>query len=61
MTRLFSIIFALASTVLMGCFIILVLALGYDTAKPIIGAALLGFVSAAPVAWMIAAKLYAMK
>jgi len=61
MTRLFSILLALTSTVLMGSLIILVLALGYGTAKPIIGAALIGFVAGIPVAWMIASKLYTMK
>ncbi len=61
MMRLFSIIYALVSTVLMGCFIILVLVLGYDTAKPVIVAALVGLASGAPVAWMIATKLYTMK
>lgn len=61
MVRLFSIIFALASTVLMGCFIVVVLATGYDTAIPIIGAALAGFIVAGPIAWVIAAKLYTLK
>ena len=61
MVRLFSIIFALASTVLMGSFIVVVLATGYDTAIPIIGAALAGFIVSGPIAWVIAAKLYTLK
>ena len=61
MARLFSIIFALTSTVLVGCLIIALLVIGYDTAKPIIGATLLGFFSAMPIAWLIAGKLYTMK
>ncbi len=61
MARLFSIIFALASTVLMGSYIVIVLALGYDTAMPIIVAVIMGFVTAIPIAWLIANKLYAMK
>ena len=61
MLRLFSIIFALASTVLMGSLIVVALATGYDTFKPIIAAALGGLVIAIPIAWWISNKLYSLK
>lgn len=61
MARLFSIIYALVATVAMGCLIVAMLATGYDTATPIIGAVLGGLIIAIPIAWLISAKLYALK
>ncbi|SMX49233.1 CTP synthetase [Maliponia aquimaris] len=58
MFRLASILYSLISTSLAGSAIIAVLVAGYDTLTPILIAAALGFVVAAPVSWVIARKLY---
>lgn len=61
MIRIFSIIFTIASGVLMGCFIIIALVLGQDTAQPIIYAALAGLLVAVPISWLIASKVDSMQ
>lgn len=57
MTRLMFILFSMASTTLMGVMIVIALVTGYDTLRPIIAAAALGFVLAIPVSWLLARSL----
>ena len=57
MTRLMFILFSMASTTLMGVMIVIALVTGYDTVRPIIAAAALGFVLAIPVSWLLARSL----
>ncbi len=57
MTRLTSIIFAIAAPTLMGVAIIAALSAGYDTLQPILIAAGVGFVAPIPAAPIIARKL----
>ena len=57
MTRLMMIIFSLASTSLMGAFIVAALVRGMDTLQPILIAAALGFVAAIPVSWIVARQI----
>lgn len=57
MIRLALVIFAMVATSLMGSFVVLFLALGYDTSKPIILAAVIGFILAIPVSKIIAKKM----
>jgi predicted PurR-regulated permease PerM len=57
MTRLMMIIFSMASTTLMGTFIVAALVMGMDTLQPILIAAALGFVAAIPVSWIVARQI----
>ena len=57
MTRLMLLIFSIASTSMMGAFIVAALATGNDTLKPIVIAAALGFVAAIPVSWFVAKQI----
>ncbi|WP_149140423.1 CTP synthetase [Gemmobacter caeruleus] len=57
MTRLMMIIFSMASTALMGAFIVAALTMGMVTLKPILVAAVLGFVAAIPVSWFVARQI----
>lgn len=57
MTRLIMIIFSMASTSLMGAFIVAALVMGMDTLQPILIAAALGFVAAIPVSWIVARQI----
>ncbi|MFZ0097073.1 MAG: CTP synthetase [Gemmobacter sp.] len=57
MTRLMMIIFSMASTSLMGAFIVAALVMGMDTLQPIVIAAALGFVAAIPVSWIVARQI----
>lgn len=58
MIRLAGLLYTLISTSLAGTAIIAVLVAGYDTLTPILIAADVGFIAAAPVSWMVARKLY---
>ncbi|WP_417210796.1 CTP synthetase [Antarctobacter sp.] len=58
MFRLASLLYSLISTSLAGSLIIAVLVAGYGTLMPILGAAALGFVLAAPVSWYVARQIY---
>ena len=58
MGRLFPLIWSLASTVLMGTGLVVVLVAGYVTGVAIVAALALGAVAAIPVAWVIARALY---
>lgn len=58
MYRLASLLYSLISTSLAGSFVIAVLVVGYGTLTPILIAAAAGFAVAAPVAWILARRLY---
>lgn len=57
MTRLMMILFSMISTTLMGVMIIAALTAGYDTLRPIVIAAVVGFVLAIPVSYLVARRL----
>lgn len=57
MNRLMMIIFSMASTALMGAFIVAALTMGKDTLQPILIAAALGFVVAIPVSYLVTKRL----
>jgi hypothetical protein len=57
MMRVALILFTIISGVLMGSFMVFSLALGDDTAKPIIIAVVLGALCAMPLSWILAGKL----
>lgn len=50
-------LYFVAGTSLAGIFIVTALTAGMTTAQPIIWAAVIGFVVAIPVAWLVARKL----
>ncbi len=54
MLRLASLIYTFVGATVAGMFMVAALVAGMDTAKPLIAAALVGFVVAAPIAWMVA-------
>lgn len=58
MFRLASVLYSLISTSLAGTFIIVVLVAGYGTLLPILVGAGLGFLLAAPFAWLVAKQIY---
>ncbi len=57
MTRLMMILFSMISTTLMGVMIIVALTSGYDTLRPIVIAAVVGFILAIPVSYLVARRL----
>ncbi|MCC6008881.1 MAG: CTP synthetase [Rhodobacteraceae bacterium] len=57
MFRLASVIYAVASVTMAGIFVVAALATGNDTLVPILVAAGLGFVLAAPASWLIARQI----
>ena len=61
MFRLMMLLYSIASVTLAGIAIIVVLAAGYGTTKPIIAAAVAGFLVAVPVAWAVAKKLSSLR
>jgi hypothetical protein len=54
MLRLALVLFAVIATSLMGAGVIAVLSMGMDTGRPIVLAALAGFLVAIPVSWLVA-------
>lgn len=60
MTRLFSLIYSLASTVLVGVALVATLVSGFVTGPAIIAAIVIGFVVAVPVAYVIAKRLHSL-
>ncbi len=50
-------LFTIVSAVLMGSFIVAALVMGFDTAKPVIISAVLGFIVAIPISRILAQKL----
>lgn len=57
MNCLFTIIFSMTSTVLMGGFIVIALVMGMVTLRAIVIAAALGFLLALPVSWIITRQI----
>lgn len=57
MTRLMMLIYSIAGASLAGTAIVAALVMGFDTLRPILIAAALGFVAAMPVSWLIARKI----
>lgn len=57
MARLTLILFSIISTSLMGAAIVVALTMGLDTLQPIMVAAVIGFVAAMPVSWLVAKQL----
>lgn len=57
MTRLMLILFSIISTALMGAAIVAALTMGFDTLRPIVIAAAVGFVAAIPASWVVARQL----
>ncbi len=55
--RLAFILHFVIGTTLMGIFVTASLSMGLDTARPIVMAAVAGFVIAIPVSWLIARKI----
>lgn len=58
MLRLGFILHLFIGTTLAGSAVIAALVMGMDTLRPIVLAALLGFVAALPVTWLVTRKLY---
>ena len=58
MLRLASMLYSLIGTTLAGTAIIAALVMGQDTLQPILVAAIVGFVAALPVTYVIARKIY---
>jgi hypothetical protein len=58
MLQLARILYSVISTTLAGTAVIVVLVAGYGTLKPILMAAALGFVAAAPISWAVARRIY---
>ena len=61
MARLMMILFSMIATTLMGIAIVVALTIGMDTLQPIAAAAVIGFVLAIPVSWLIARQIVAAK
>lgn len=61
MTRLMMMLFSFISTTLMGSAVVVVLAMGMDTVRPIALAALAGFVISFPVSWFVARQILSLK
>lgn len=57
MTRLMMLIYSIAGASLAGTAIVVSLVMGFDTLRPILIAAALGFAAALPVSWRIARKI----
>lgn len=57
MTRLMMLIYSIAGASLAGTAIVVSLVMGFDTLRPILIAAALGFAAALPVSWLIARKI----
>ena len=54
MLRLASILYSLIGTTIAGTLVIAALTMGYDTLQPILVAAVIGFVVALPITWLVA-------
>lgn len=54
MNRLMMLIFSIASPTLMGVAVIAALVAGFVTLKPILIAALVGFILSIPISWQVA-------
>ena len=61
MLRLGLILHLFIGSTLSGSAVIAALVMGQDTLKPILSAALLGFIAAFPVSYIVARKLYELR
>ena len=57
MSRLMMMLFSMIATTVMGIAIVVALVTGYDTLRPIVLAAAIGFVLAMPIAWFVAKQI----
>ena len=57
MLRLASIIFTMAGATLAGIAIVVALTMGYDTLRPVVVAAAVGFAAAVPATWIVTRKI----
>ncbi len=57
MFRLTAVVYILLGATLAGILIVAALTMGFDTRQPIVYAAIIGFVLALPVSWLVAGKL----
>ncbi len=57
MLKLVALIYIIAGATLAGILVLVALTMGYDTSRPIMWAAITGFVLGVPVTWAIARKL----
>lgn len=57
MTRLMLLIYSIAGASMAGTAIVVALVSGFDTLRPILIAAALGFAAALPASWLIARKI----
>lgn len=57
MSRLMMMLFSMIATTVMGIAIVVALVTGYDTLRPIVLAAGIGFVLALPIAWFVAKQI----
>lgn len=53
MLRLASILYSLIGTTVAGTLVIAALTMGYDTLQPVVAAALVGFLVALPITWLV--------
>ncbi|MDE4131805.1 CTP synthetase [Phaeobacter sp. QD34_3] len=61
MYRLAFILHLFIGSTLAGSAVVAALAMGQDTLQPILIAALVGFLAAFPVTWLVARKLYTLR
>ncbi|WP_371931067.1 CTP synthetase [Roseovarius sp. MMSF_3281] len=52
------ILYLFIGTTMAGSAMIAALAAGYDTTQPVVASAVVGFLAAIPVAWVVARALY---
>lgn len=57
MLRLTAVIYVLLGATMAGILIVAALTMGFDTGKPIVYAAIIGFIAALPISWVVAGKL----
>lgn len=57
MARLAMILFSIIATALAGAAVVAALTMGYDTLRPIVIAAALGFLVAIPATWAVAKQI----
>ncbi|WP_424944771.1 CTP synthetase [Aliiroseovarius crassostreae] len=57
MLRLTAVIYVLLGATVAGILIVAALTMGLDTGKPIVYAAIIGFIVALPISWVVAGKL----
>ena len=53
MLRLASILYSMISTTVAGTLVIAALTMGYDTMQPVVAVAVVGFIVALPITWLV--------